>query len=329
VDHTAQDLASPLALGAYRVEAQVVDSDLQVRFDTQRIAYYVDGVMRTNPHPLGEFVNGVEYCKNLTTGKYVTNGILRMDHRDIQFTPALVADGDVIEVGYYANNELANKFVMADGDPMHRAIVDGLVQGLKRMDRVDFGNNSFPYGDGEYEWTFGLWISAVWADVIYVGSDLGIGWQTLLHFDVEQWNSRHFNDDWWGSSRTTYNETPFYLTGISIVMDADAVSAIATHTYDRITLRITINGSPAKQGGSSEVHYIPLSNANEYEKIPTPSGTSESIIDDGPGHLFYIPLGIVRAYSIKIDAKVEGVEAFTELSNRGIWIDGWLPDDGV
>jgi len=335
LDAQGQDPSSVFTLGAYREEVQEVGSDLTLDFTDQWIAFHTAGAMRTNPHHRGEFMSGVEFCKNLTTDEFITMGIIRIDYNTIQFMPGLATAGDMVEVGYYSINEFSSKWVLADGDLMHRAVVDGLILGMKRFDRVDWGDGDFPYGDGEYEWSPNLWYKVVHGEEneLYAAPLLTNSWQSLLNFNVEAFESRDFSSpSHFGSDRSSYNEAPFYLTGITVSMNAVAVSGGATR-YDRIILRITVNGAPVNQGGSRDIFYIPAASASEFAPVPTPLGVSSQFItsDLSPAvaaeHQLHIPLGLVRAHSVKVEARCDGVVAFDTVHERSCFIEGWMPGD--
>jgi hypothetical protein len=216
---------------------------------------------------------------------------------------------------------------MAPGDRLERGGLDGVIAGMARIDRIDFGATNFPFGDGEYEWAPDLFGHIELGSVDAGGLDITNGWRTILNFDSIAYESREFND-WHFTTRTSYNETPFFVTGISIFMDADAVSG-ASNTFDRIVLRVVVNGSPAYQYKEREVYYIPLAQASQYSAAPSPMGTASDAAADGAGHMFYIPLGLVRCYGFRVDAKVEDIEAFDKVTHRMAFVEGWIPDDGV
>jgi hypothetical protein len=323
-----QNFASPSNIGLYRVEVQAADSDLKVSFPIQRIAVYVQDSMRTQPHFRNEFINGVEYAKNLTTDEFVTTAIVSMNDEDLHFSDAHVSVGDMIEVGYYSVTEEAADSCMADGDRVELGDIEGVVRGCRLLDRCDFGATNFPYGDGEFEWDTALFSHIALGGVDAEGLKITSNWRTLIYFDGLSYDSRQVTGMKFGSTRTSYNETPFFLTGVSILMDADAVSG-AAHTYDRIVLRLTVNGAPASQYGQREVYYLPLCQATVYDKAPSPMGTSSDAVADGAGHMFYIPLGLVRCYGVKLDARIEGTDAFESVTYRIAWTSGWIPDDGA
>jgi len=328
--------AAPIRIGAYREEVFTA-SAINAITVSPPIAFRLDGTLRTVPHHLNAYRNGIEFVYNITTSNFVTDSITSMTSTTVSFNGTMVSPSDTMRIGYYAAREEAFDAPLLDaGDTILGAHVDGIEAGMAQLDRIDFGKSTFPYGVGEYEWHYSLWKDFVLvsgSETYPEASEIGAGWTTVLAFDPVSYTSRRLWDDGTYKNpdtlRNTYgiDETPFFLTGIVVKVDKDAVSG-GIRRNDRIALRISLNGTQLRQGGSTTLYYYPMANTASFGNYPAPLRLDEDYtIADSDCHMFYVPLGIVRCQSIRIDMKVEAATAFTTIRARCTAIEGFIIDE--
>ena len=324
------DYNTPMSVGAYREDIFTASADSAITVGPY-IAVWHDAALRTDPHFRGEYRYGIEFVKNLTTDEYVTTYISYMSHTAVSFDAGMVNSGDKLLVGYYAVTIYGDKAYLVGeaGDVLQRGHTDGAIMAANRMDRVDFGKATFPFGVGAFEWHPKLWYHAMYStgDKTKEGLGLRSNWTTVLNFDVKNYGSRLASSNYKDGQAGTYNETPFFVTGVTVGVDESGVSGAAERP-DYIEVKVWLNGVELRQAKETRIRYYPIARASGFdESVSAALAVESGEPNDGAGTLFYIPVGMCRCYSLRVDLRVVGGDAFKEVKYRIAQIEGWIVDD--
>ena len=247
----------PKSLGLYTTSTAQAAADSSVTL-SPRLCHDMDDSLRTKPHERQEYRYGIEYVLNLTTSQYVTTSIWQISQDDIFFGADAVAEDDWLEFGYYAYTT-AVTLSPEKGDTILKEHVDGLVRAMDRVDRIDFGSHTSPFGDGanEFTWHYGQFQEVNYALEWIQKPLIGPAWQTIINFDPDNYNSKEGTTlhDYTDRATTEIDETPFFLTGFTFECYEDSVDGGVM--YDNgIQFRFTFNGSGnIRQAGLTEVTY--------------------------------------------------------------------------
>lgn len=332
--------AVPAPCGLYTEKIYTVDSRISIN---PRYLPTMDASLRTVPHARNEYRYGIEYVKNLTTDEFITSSIKEVSDTNIYFDPTAATDGDIVELGHYSYDTQSPTAgpTPTVGSTARSTNVDGLVRALNRMDRIDFGKTDFSYGDTEHEYMWYRQFAQLDFGWSYFGpsSELKNVWTTVLSFDPYNYNARLvdvFNkgirSDYLDRGTSNIDETPFFVTGMHFACDETAISG-GNKYANGVKFRITFHSGTdsVRQRNQSEIIYYPVASTADIglgEYVPAAMGSSSINPSHGAGPFFYIPFGILRCYSFRIDAAVEGGgEAFESIHLKQLYLDGWMIED--
>jgi len=331
----------PAPCGLYTEKVYTVDSNISI--DTEpRYLPEMDASLRTVPHARNEYNYGIEYIKNLTTDEFVTSSIKEVSDTTIYLDPTAASENDIVEMGYYSYDTLGGVAGLTPkaGDIGRTTDVDGLFRAIDRMDRVDFGKTNFSYGDVAHEFAWNRQFAQLDFGGDYFGQSSIVTnkWVTLLAFDPYNYNARVvdvFNNgvrsDYLDRDVSNIDETPFFVTGMHFACDETAITGGKKYA-NGIKFKISFHSGTdsVRQLNQSEVIYYPMASSASVglgEIVPGAIGSSSVNPSNGAGPLFYIPFGLIRCYSFKIDAAVEGGEAFESIHLKELHLSGWMIED--
>lgn len=333
----------PAPCGLYTEKIYTVSSNIGVTTEPRYLPE-MDSSLRTVPHARNEYRYGIEYVKNLTTDEFITTAIKEAADIIVYFDPSAATSGDIVEMGYYSYDTLGAVAGLTPkaGDSLRSTDVDGLVRALDRMDRVDFGKTDFSYGDAENEYMWYRQFAQLdfGGDYFGISSEVKNNWVTLLSFDPYNYNARVVDvfhngvrDDYLDRGSSNIDETPFFVTGMHFACDEVAVDGTNTKHANGIKFKIAFHSGTdsVRQRNQSEVIYYPLASTAGVglgEPVPGAIGSSSINPSNGAGPFFYIPFGLIRCYSFRIDAAIDGGgEAFDSIHLKELHLNGWMIED--
>ena len=327
--------AVPAPCGLYTEKVYTVNPNIGI-IPEPRCLHDMDASLRTKPHPRGGYRYGIEYAKNLTTDEFITESIRKVGITIVYFDPSAATAGDIVELGYYSYDTLGVVAGLTPkvGDTIRSTDVDGLVRAIDRMDRIDFLDSNSPYAGGTYTWSPEMFAEYdTGAGYFGPSTEISSKWYTILSFDPYNYNARKvdvMHTDYLDRGTSGIDESPFFVNGFYFACDENSVTG-GNKYANGLKFKITFHSGTdsVRQRNESELTYYPVASTNGMgigEPVPGAMGIEDSTPTGGAGAALYIPLGLLRCYSFKVDVAVLPGEAFTTIHKRIAQLHGWMPE---